>query len=121
MRIDSFRLSPETLGLFDLVWVDAWHRFPNVAWDTHLGYHVCRPGGLMISDDVKFNEDYSRSGVDAGLIYHYLVNIGLPVKLFSKRFRPEYLANGRKNCKFVTVLRKPEHVSSLPPSLATVG
>jgi SAM-dependent methyltransferase len=37
LRCDTFMLSPTALGDFDLVWVDAWHKFPNVAWDTYLG------------------------------------------------------------------------------------
>jgi predicted O-methyltransferase YrrM len=109
LRCDTFMLSPTALGVFDLVWVDAWHSFPNVAWDTYLGYHVCRPGGFLLCDDVEFNkrEGNSLSGPDGGHVARYIQSLGLAPRLLIKRMRLAYLENDREFCKYVMVTQKP--------------
>jgi len=110
LRRDTFMLSPTTLGDFDLVWVDAWHKFPNVAWDTYLGYHVCRPGGFLLCDDVEFNkrEGHPLAGTDGGEVARYIQSLGLAPRLLIKRMLPAYLENDRAFCKYVMVTQKPQ-------------
>lgn len=103
VRADSFLLSPRDLGEFDLVWVDAWHRFPNVAWDIHLAYHVCRPGGFVLCDDVEqeARADNPFSGADGHQVATYLEGLGLAPRLFMKRLAAEYLLDDRRRAKYV--------------------
>jgi predicted O-methyltransferase YrrM len=49
---NSLFLLEEVSGPFDLVWVDAGHLYPEVAWDTANAWHLCSPGGFVLSDDV---------------------------------------------------------------------
>lgn len=109
LRGDTFLLSSAALGRFDLVWVDAWHKFPNVAWDTYLGYHVCRPGGFLLCDDVEFNtrEGNQLGGPDGGQVARYMQSLGLAPRLLIKRMTPAYLENDRAFCKYVMVTQKP--------------
>jgi hypothetical protein len=109
LRRDTFMLSPTALGAFDLVWVDAWHKFPNVAWDTYLGYHVCRPGGFLLCDDVEFNkwEGSLLGGPDGGHVARYIKSLGLAPRLLIKRMRLAHLENDRKFCKYVMMTQKP--------------
>ncbi len=107
IRSDSFLLSPGALGGFDLVWVDAWHRFPNVAWDIHLAFHVCLPGGIVMCDDVEptGRPDNPLSGPDGYEVAEYLRGLGLAPQLFMKRIVPEYLTDDRRHCKYVMAFR----------------
>lgn len=114
VQSDTFFLSPCDLGLFDLVWVDAWHLFPNVAWDTYLAYHVCRPGGLILCDDIEMNErpGSQRGGPDGYRVTTYLKGLGLSPQLFMKRIAPAYLQNDHRHCKYVAAFTPGEKVAA---------
>lgn len=114
IQSDTFLLSPRDLGLFDLVWVDAWHLFPNVAWDTYLAYHVCQPGGLILCDDIEINErpENQRGGSDGYRVTTYLEGLGLSPQLFMKRIAPAYLQNDRRDCKYVAAITRGEQAAT---------
>jgi len=44
-------------GTFDMVYVDGSHETPDVLLDAVLGFHLCRPGGLLIFDDYLWSPD----------------------------------------------------------------
>lgn len=107
VRSDSFLLSPRDLGMFDLVWVDAWHLFPNVAWDIHLAYHACLPGGFILCDDIESTGRAGNplSGPDGHVVAKYLEGLGLAPRLFVKRIAAPYLLDDRRHCKYVMAVR----------------
>jgi predicted O-methyltransferase YrrM len=42
---------------FDLVWIDASHHYPEVAWDHFFGLNVLARGGWLLSDDVRLPDN----------------------------------------------------------------
>jgi predicted O-methyltransferase YrrM len=62
MKGSSIDLLPAMLpghkGTFDLVYVDGSHEAHDVLLDAVLGFHLCRPGGLLIFDDYLWSPDY---------------------------------------------------------------
>jgi predicted O-methyltransferase YrrM len=52
IRANSFDLMALDLPLFDLVWLDAGHHYPEVAWDHAYCFGRLRPNGWLFSDDV---------------------------------------------------------------------
>lgn len=52
LAVNSVFLLDHVDGPFDLVWVDAGHLYPEVAWDLANARHLCRPGGALLCDDV---------------------------------------------------------------------
>ena len=52
VRRSSFHLREEVQGEFDLIWVDGWHLYPQVAWDLCNAYHLLGRGGVLMCDDV---------------------------------------------------------------------
>jgi predicted O-methyltransferase YrrM len=49
----------QDLGLpdFDLIWLDAGHHFPEVAWDHFFCMHKLAPGGWLLTDDVMLPDN----------------------------------------------------------------
>jgi predicted O-methyltransferase YrrM len=46
-------LLEENLPDFDLIWLDAGHYFPEVAWDHFFCLHKLAPGGWLFTDDIR--------------------------------------------------------------------
>ena len=42
---------------FDMVYVDGSHDAPDVLADAVLGFHLCRPGGLLVFDDYLWSAE----------------------------------------------------------------
>jgi predicted O-methyltransferase YrrM len=57
LRMNTLFIAKENLPAFDLIWIDAGHRFPEVAWDHFLCFHNLAPGGWLFSDDVRFPDN----------------------------------------------------------------
>jgi predicted O-methyltransferase YrrM len=55
-KVNSLFLLEAVKGPFDLVWVDAGHHYPEVAWDTSAAHHLCAAGGVLLFDDVLCQE-----------------------------------------------------------------
>lgn len=63
IQTNSF-FAPRILkGDFDLVWVDAGHMFPEVAWDICAAYNLTRPGGYLLTDDVLPDAQVNATGL----------------------------------------------------------
>jgi predicted O-methyltransferase YrrM len=52
LRFNTVRLQSQNLPDFDLIWLDAGHFFPEVAWDHFYCMHKLRPGGWLFTDDI---------------------------------------------------------------------
>lgn len=52
-RANTAFLSRMDLPDFDLIWLDAGHEFPEVAWDHAFCLAKVRPGGWILSDDIR--------------------------------------------------------------------
>ena len=54
LRMNTIFIGREQWPEFDLIWVDAGHCFPEVAWDHFFCFHRLAAGGWLFSDDVRF-------------------------------------------------------------------
>lgn len=52
IRINSAFVGSLDLPRFDLIWVDAGHHFPEVAWDHAYAFSRIQPEGWIFSDDI---------------------------------------------------------------------
>jgi predicted O-methyltransferase YrrM len=52
IRANTFDLAALDLPLFDLIWLDAGHHYPEVAWDHAYCLGRLRAGGWLLSDDI---------------------------------------------------------------------
>ena len=77
---------------FDLVWVDGGHHYPEIAWDTCQAYHLTKPGGYVLFDDVlSLQTDWRRDTVstDSYRTLAYLADrLTTPITYFLKRRNP---------------------------------
>lgn len=109
IEANSFFLPVRTPGPYDLVWVDGAHTYPEIAWDICNAYNCCRPGGIVMCDDV-FMHPGGGDGIygngDSYEVLRYLEHrFAIPAQYFLKRENPEWSAYPRDR-KFVAVLRK---------------
>lgn len=106
---NSFFLPSEAPGPYDLIWMDAGHLYPEVAWDMCNSWHLCKAGGRILCDDIYFhphsNDSYA-SKVGHDVIEYLIARTGAHVCYFLKRENPEWSALAQKR-KYVAVLRKP--------------
>jgi predicted O-methyltransferase YrrM len=109
VRVNSFFLPAAVDGLFDLIWVDGGHLYPEVAWDLCNAYHCLKPGGTLMCDDVIPLSDGLRDAYvspDSHSVLRYVVDrSGDAISLFLKREAPEWSADPRQR-KFVAMLKK---------------
>lgn len=97
-------------GPYDLIWLDGGHIYPEIAWDICNAFALCRPGGIIMCDDV-FTHPHGGDGVygngDAHQVIEYVASRArVEPRYFLKRENPEWSALPRMR-KFVVVLEKP--------------
>ena len=107
--INSFFLSGQIKGEFDLIWVDGGHLYPEVAWDICNAYHFSSPGGFIMVDDVithhrGFRDAYVSPDSHRVLEYVAARTHETPT-YFLKRNNAQWSAVPRRR-KFVAMLRK---------------
>lgn len=109
VEANSFFLPQRAPGPYDLIWVDGGHLYPEIAWDLCNAYHCCRPGGIVMCDDVFMHPeggDGNYGNVDAFRVIEYIaMRAPLAVRYFLKRENPAWSADARQR-KHVGVLRK---------------
>jgi predicted O-methyltransferase YrrM len=99
-----------TLGFpdFDLIWLDAGHNFPEVAWDHFFSLSKLRRGGWLFSDDVTKPDNgltrYRRDLLDPWTVMEYIAARS-PDK-FRYLLKRSELQHHIMNRKFVGVLHK---------------
>lgn len=106
---NSFFLPAVAPGPYDLIWMDGGHLYPEVAWDMCNAWHMCRPGGMILCDDI-YTDPKGRDayGSYAGYeVIDYLAQrLDVSPTHFLKRESPEWSALPRQR-KFVSLLKKP--------------
>ena len=106
----SFHLREEVRGEFDLIWVDGWHLYPDVAWDLCTAYHLLSSGGVLMCDDViqmrtRYVAGYVSS--DSFEVLQYIEKeTEEPVVFFLKRMDPLLYARVQTR-KYVAYWAKP--------------
>jgi len=88
VKSNSFFLLDAVRGPFDVVWVDAGHKFPDVAWDLCNAFYLVRTGGIVMADDVTRNLEFSSKnlGPDTEIVLSYVAErTEMPVHYFLKR------------------------------------
>ena len=100
-------------GQFDLVWLDGGHKYPEVAWDACQAYWLCRPGGLIVFDDVIRHPKAVTTDKISGATFEVLTYIqqrtNCKVTYFLKRLAPEFNSISRQR-KYIAVLQKPAEI-----------
>ena len=75
-RVNTAFLSGLGLPDFDLIWLDAGHEFPEVAWDHAFCLGKLRKGGWLLSDDIRPSDNLlfrrQRGALDAFAVTEYL-------------------------------------------------
>jgi hypothetical protein len=110
VETNSMFLLDKINGKFDLIWVDAGHLYPEVAWDLCNAYQLCGNGGVVLCDDViplktPYKDRYVST--ESFEVLSYLeARVEVALSLFLKRRNPLLFAN-KKSRKYVAMLRKP--------------
>lgn len=83
VKQNTFFLLDAVQGPFDVIWVDAGHKFPDVGWDLCNAFHLLRPGGIMMADDVTRDPAFNNKhlGIDSEQVLRYIVD-RTPSKLY---------------------------------------
>lgn len=114
IETNSFFLPDHTDKIFDLIWVDGGHLYPEIAWDVCNSYHLCKQGGLLLYDDIIPNASGYRNGFtspDSHNVIKYLSNrISSPIFYFLKRNNTSWSANPKKR-KYVAMMVKNEDLT----------
>lgn len=110
VEVNSFFLLDRVAGPFDLIWVDAGHRYPEVGWDICHAHHLACPGGIIMCDDVLTSpdaiDDAYVSRDTFKLLSFITERVNSRVTYFLKRRSPAW-SGWRRRRKFVAVMRKP--------------
>lgn len=110
LQLNTFFLLDKVRGPFDLIWVDAGHHYPEIAWDICNAYHLCRPGGTVLCDDLipKDIQYHSTHVSPAGYETLTYIQDRLPssLTLFLKRRSLDRYLNKQKR-RYVGYLAKP--------------
>tara|TARA_B100001123_G_C15237069_1_gene997576 strand:- start:552 stop:1229 length:678 start_codon:yes stop_codon:yes gene_type:complete len=79
---------------FDLIWLDGGHLYPEIAWDACQAYWLCKPGGLIIFDDVALNSNTRTTDKLSGAVHEVVTYISnrtnCKVSYLLKRLDPKY-------------------------------
>jgi predicted O-methyltransferase YrrM len=106
---NSFFLLDVVNEKFDLIWVDAGHLYPEVAWDICNAYYLCKSGGYIMFDDVIPNQKGLRNGYvspDSYSVLEYMrKRSNDSITYFFKRESPRWSANPKRR-KYVAFMQK---------------
>lgn len=106
---NSFFLPELVDKKYDLIWIDAGHLYPEIAWDICNAYHLCNAGGYIMCDDVITNKRGRKSGyvsLDSYDVLEYVSRrTNYNVTYFLKRDSPRRSADPKKR-KYVALMQK---------------
>jgi len=109
VKVNSFFLPALGLDPFDLIWADGSHLYPEVAWDVCNCYQLCRPGGVLMVDDVMMHPRAVQMGYGGPAPYEVLEYLGRrvedPIIYFMKRYSPEWSADPRLRSHVAMLLK----------------
>lgn len=108
-RFNTMRLLDLDLPKFDLIWLDAGHEYPEVAWDHFYCVSRLAPGGWLFSDDIVKPDNrlvgHDPKLLEAGKVVEYIDRRmgGLFRYIPKRRELDQHIIFN----KFIAVLRKP--------------
>ena len=109
IETNSLFLLDRVSGPFDFIFVDAGHGYPDVAWDFAYAYHLCRPDGIIMADDVTLDPPFEiagKKGTDTRIVLQYLaMRAPITLQYFLKRRDMRFLHQPRLR-KFVAWINK---------------
>ena len=108
VKKNSFFLNEVVEEKFDLIWVDGGHLYPEISWDICNAYHLCRPEGWIMFDDIIPNSKFKQNAAnsDSHDVLEYIkARMKSKLTYFLKRDKPEFSANPKKR-KYVAMMRK---------------
>ncbi len=109
VQANSFFLPVAAPGPYDLIWMDGGHLYPEVAWDMCNAWHMCRPGGMVLCDDVythpKGGDGLYGSKDSFDVLKYVSKRTGAGLSHFLKRENPQWSAVPKER-KFVSMIRK---------------
>jgi len=112
IKTNSFFLLDKVKGLFDLIWIDGGHLYPDVAWDICNAWHLCRKSGYIFIDDVILTKrDYYTKLVstDSSRVIDYIRDrTDARITYFLKRINAES-DSGKYRRKYVACLEIPPY------------
>jgi predicted O-methyltransferase YrrM len=115
IETNSLFLLDRVSGPFDFIFVDAGHRYPDVAWDIAYAYHLCRPDGIIMADDVTLDPSFEiarKKGADTSIVLQYLA-IRAPITL-------QYFLR-RRNMTVLNLPRVRDFVAWIDKSIPRTG
>ena len=104
IRINTAFLHEQDFPKFDLIWVDAGHRYPEVAWDHFFCIQHLSPGGWLFSDDVYKPSDRPNQPIYEVIDYY---NKRMPAK-FQFLLKREDAYQFVKRPKYLAYFHKPK-------------
>ena len=94
IETNTFFLSFVLDHQFDLIWLDGGHKYPEVAWDACQAYELCRPGGLIVFDDIIPDQKATTTDKVSGSAHEVLTYIQkrteCKVTLLLKKLDPQF-------------------------------
>ena len=94
IETNTFFLSFVLDHQFDLIWLDGGHKYPEVAWDACQAYELCRPGGLIVLDDIIPDQKATTTDKVSGGAHEILTYIQkrteCKVTLLLKKLDPQF-------------------------------
>lgn len=109
VEANSFFLPQHVSPPFDLIWMDGGHLFPEVAWDFCNAWHLCRPGGIVMCDDIipdPRGRDPYASDESHRVIQYIAARTRIEPVYLLKRRNPVWSADPRTR-KFVAWIDRP--------------
>jgi len=111
IETNTFFLSSVLDGQFDMIWLDGGHKYPEVAWDACQAYELCRPGGLIVFDDIVPEQQATptdKVSRDAHEVLTYIQKrTECKVTLLLKRLGPQFNSISSSK-KYIAILEKPD-------------
>ncbi|MEK7531884.1 MAG: class I SAM-dependent methyltransferase [Patescibacteria group bacterium] len=110
IKINSFFLNSKVSGMFNLIWIDGGHLYPEVAWDICNAWNLCAPRGIILCDDVlpykKLHKSPYHSSESFEVLQYVANRSSASPTLFLKR-RNSNLYPFLLKRKYVACLQKP--------------
>lgn len=105
IRANTFDLNSLDLPMFDLVWLDAGHEYPEVAWDHFYCLGRLAAGGWLFSDDIFLPDNFLLRHHQPSLHPAYVIQYinertGNNFRVLPKRADPSYFSIFEKHIAY---------------------
>ena len=105
IRANTFDLNSLNLPMFDLIWLDAGHEYPEVAWDHFYCLSRLALDGWLFSDDIFLPDNFllrhHQPSLHPGYVIQYInERTGNRFRVLPKRADPSYFLIFEKHIAF---------------------